>query len=273
MIEQPLFIETFEQKIFAIVHSPEDMEVKGAFVFCHPFAEEKLWSHRAYVSFARALTKQGYIVVRFDMRGHGDSQGEFSDFTIENHIEDTLAIVEYIKKNYESVANIGLFGLRLGGTIAALAAEKSDEIKCLILWEPVCSGERYMQEMLRSNLAAQMAIKGKVEITREELINDMKSGKPVNVEGYPITYQYFSKISDVNLFEVENKSSKRCLINQVVRNEKQPLGKEFLKLQDTYKCAELVKSQELQFWREIKEFYSSANILTDSTISWLEGSS
>ena len=47
----------------------------AAFVFCHPLTEEKLWTHRVFVTFARELAAAGHTVLRFDYRGNGDSDG------------------------------------------------------------------------------------------------------------------------------------------------------------------------------------------------------
>ncbi|MCW4290174.1 MAG: hypothetical protein N0C91_20990 [Candidatus Thiodiazotropha endolucinida] len=55
MEEKIDFIHIKNEKIFTVFHIPDTTDVKKAFVFIHPFAEEKLWSHRVYVSFAREL--------------------------------------------------------------------------------------------------------------------------------------------------------------------------------------------------------------------------
>ena len=86
MNEQPLFVPVSSENLFTIIHRPLHEEIKGLFVFCHPFAEEKLWSHRVYVSFARALAAKGFVVARFDLRGYGDSDGEFIDISVEQHL-------------------------------------------------------------------------------------------------------------------------------------------------------------------------------------------
>ena len=75
--EQPFFDGTGDSRLFAFAHHPVGAS-RGNVVFCHAFAEEKLWSHRVYVTFARELAQAGYGVLRFDMRGEGDSGRELS---------------------------------------------------------------------------------------------------------------------------------------------------------------------------------------------------
>jgi exosortase A-associated hydrolase 2 len=264
------FVEINGERIYTVLHIPEDTDVERGVVFVHPFAEEKLWSHRVHVKFARELAKQGYYVARFDMRGHGDSDGDFKDSKLEHHTGDIGAIINYLKNNHH-INEVGLFGLRLGGTLALLYASQNGGIKNLILWDPVLNGERYMQEILRSNLATQMAIKGKVETTRDDLIAQMKNGTPINIEGYLLTYDYYMQLSELNVLEMNFNKDISCLINQIVRNPKQPENKVYLKLLEKFnEKSILVKSQEEQFWKEIKAFYNSAENLSSSTLNWME---
>ena len=56
MTETPFYFANGSHSLFGVLHEPEAAPVNAGFVFCHPFGEEKLWSHRVYVTFARALT-------------------------------------------------------------------------------------------------------------------------------------------------------------------------------------------------------------------------
>jgi exosortase A-associated hydrolase 2 len=263
------FIDSSNEKIFTVTHVPENSGCRKAFVFIHPFAEEKLWSHRVYVSFARKLAKHDYYVGRFDFEGHGDSGGEFIDSSIDKHNADIEAVINHLKNKYR-VTDVSLFGLRLGGTLAAAYASREGEVDNIVLWDPVLNGERYMQEILRSNLAGQMALKGKVEITRDDLVKQMQSGKPINIEGYMLTYEYYCQLSKLDLQQFEYNKNINCLINQVVRNPKQPYNKSYLELIKKFSDqSEVVKSQEEQFWREIKTFYQTADNLISSTVNWV----
>lgn len=269
MTEKAKFIHINGMKIYTILHIPDHAPIKSAFVFIHPFAEEKLWSHRVYVSFAREMAQLGYLVVRFDFRGHGDSESEFVCSSLDDHFADIDCIITSIKNEFD-VSQIGLFGLRFGATLAATFASSRNDIDRLILWDPVINGERYMQEILRSNLATQMAIKGKVEITRDELISQMESGVPINIDGYLLTHNYFLQLSGLNLLELSYHKTTQCIINQIVKNPKQPINKLYPELVKLFSAnSALEKSHEEQFWKEIKTFYQSADKLTTSSLEWL----
>ena len=75
MKEKPFIFPNGSYNLFGILHEPEIESNGEGFVFCSPFAEEKLWAHRVFVNFARELARLGYTVLRFDYMGHGDSEG------------------------------------------------------------------------------------------------------------------------------------------------------------------------------------------------------
>jgi alpha/beta superfamily hydrolase len=158
MSETPFYFPNGNYQLFGILYRPEKMVRDTGFVFVHPFAEEKLWTQRVYVNFARELAQHGYPVLRFDEMGHGDSEGNFEESTIETRLSDINSAIAQIRKDIPEIKKIGLLGLRFGATLASLAAEKSELIHQLILWEPIVDGEKYMQEMLRINLTTQTAV-------------------------------------------------------------------------------------------------------------------
>ncbi|MEW8624376.1 MAG: alpha/beta hydrolase [Candidatus Thiodiazotropha sp.] len=271
MNENLTILESDGERLFTVEHHPKDSAPTKAYIFVHPFAEEKLWSHRVYVTTARAFCEKGILVARFDFRGHGDSDGDYEDASLGRHIADVNTVIDHIKQSNPTINKIGLFGLRLGATIACLTALSREDIDELILWDPILDGDRYMQEILRSNLASQMAIKGKVEVTRDDLVEKMKSGEAVNIEGYYIKYDYFKELSSINLFEHEYPGNLSCCILQVVRNPKQPLNKQYQQFIEKFSNSPIIdKAHEEQFWKEIKSFYDKADNLLDRSLSWLE---
>jgi exosortase A-associated hydrolase 2 len=268
MNETPLFFHGNSYNLFGILHYPHTTVIKGGFVFCHPFAEEKLWAHRVFVSFARKLAASGFAVLRFDYMGHCDSEGDFKESTVETRLADIDRAIEKIKSEIQGLERVNLFGLRFGATLAALTAENRGDIEKLILCEPIIDGSRYIQEILRSNLTTQLAVFGKVSKNREQLIRDMKSGQTTNVDGYEISYALFEQVSAINLVENIKQYSGASLILQISK-EGQPLRNEILKLSDCYKDKVIKLCVEEPFWRETKHYYGHAFNLYDESLDWL----
>lgn len=62
MTEEAFFLRRGGERLFAFLHRP-DGPCRGGAVLCAPPAEEKLWAHRVFVSFARELSGHETTVV------------------------------------------------------------------------------------------------------------------------------------------------------------------------------------------------------------------
>jgi len=268
VVETPLFFQNGAYRLFGIVHQPVGTPSGAAWVFCHPFAEEKLWAQRVYVSFARLLAARGAWVMRFDAMGNGDSEGQFSAASVDTMLSDIDCAIRYLEGVSGIDRGIGLLGLRFGASLAALAAERSPNIGKLVLWEPIVDGGKYMQEMLRINLTTQSAVYKEIRHNREALVRMMREGAIVNIDGYELAYPCYEQASAINLKEGRKRFSGPCLIVQVGK-EGQPIHQDLKAFQDTYQSAALHSAVEEPFWKEIKRWYRAAPKLFDTTMSWM----
>jgi uncharacterized protein len=181
VVEEPFFFAGTGGELFAVLHRPAAAPI-GGFAFCHPFGEEKLWTHRVFVTFARELTRRGYAVLRFDCRGNGDSAGEFKDASIDTALEDIGSAIAELRAR-SGVDKVSLLGLRLGATLAAVTAERRPDIDTLVLWAPIADGARYAQELLRINMTTQLAVFREIREDRAALVEGMRQGRTANVDG------------------------------------------------------------------------------------------
>lgn len=266
MAETPLFFPSDSRSLFGVLHEPA--EATGTpFVFCHPFAEEKLWSHRVHVAFARRLAQRGHAVLRFDFSGLGDSEGDCRHASLATMRADVRSALAEIRRR-RRVQRVGLLGLRLGATVASLAAEDDPEIDRVVLWAPITDGAKYMQELLRTNLATQLAVYREVRRDREALVEAMRKGDSVNVDGYDIAWPMFDEVSAVRLAQRKHCQAP-CLIVKIERQSSRP-APDLEALAAAYSTATICVAQEEPFWREIAAFYDDAPALFTETLQWLE---
>lgn len=145
-------LEQRGEKLFGILHQPEGPS-RGAILIVHGFGGHKIGSKRLYVMQAQALEKVGFTVLRLDMRGCGDSEGEFGEVTIDSLVEDTRLGLDYLE------GPKGIIGSSLGGPVA-LEAIQTHPVEAVVLWAPVGSGqlwqedwaEHYPQEVVDSHI-------------------------------------------------------------------------------------------------------------------------
>jgi len=264
--ETPVFFDNAGQNMFGIFHQPDSADFSKAIVICHSFAEEKLWAHRVLVNYARQLTDMGYMVLRFDYRGYGDSDGEFSNCTLTTYKEDIIEAVNYVRKSYPQINSIGLLGHRLGASIALECYDDTGVKGPLILWDPILDGDKYMQDFLRSNLTTQLAVYGEIRETREKLVQRMQSGDLINIEGYDLSYAQFESVSQLKLNKKLSNSDFTSLVVQVGRTEKTKKSfEEFSNIIGSDICCVV----EDPFWKEIKRFYNKAPNIYKATSDWL----
>jgi len=280
-METPFFFENNNYNLFGVLHEPEPNKHKKlnepnkppmGLVFCHPFAEEKLISHRVMVNLARILAKEGIYCLRFDYMGHGDSDGDFEDATIETRLSDIHCAISYLKYKY-NLQRIGLLGVRFGATLAALLCQNNDEINHLILISPLIEGKPYIYQCLRSNLTTQIASYKKVIKDRKGLINDLINGGTVNIDGHILTKTLYQQIEEINLLEGSATCPKEMLIVQIARRENQPLENGLKKLHDIYRSqgaqVELLGVKEDYFWADSKQYNPHMSRIELAVVTWL----
>lgn len=264
--ENAYFLALGDERLFAFLHHPA-VPCRGGVVLCAPLAEEKLWSHRVFVSFARELCGLGYAVLRFDYRGEGDSDRQFEQSDLQTRIEDTVAAIDDLKRRL-GLQRVTIVGLRLGAAIAALAAAGREDVERLVLWDPVTNGADYMQSVLRSNLMAQMALHRKVVESREVLIERLERGETINVEGYGLREPLFGQVSRIRLDGAFSPAAARILIVSIAAREA-PAREDLTVVGASWSGAAVATAIEEPFWREIRSFYRRAENLFRVTLDWL----
>lgn len=82
---------------------------------------------------AGALADAGYLVLRFDKRGVGQSGGRAESASLPDYAEDVLSIVRYLKKRKDvDSKRIAVVGHSEGGAVALLAAARTKDIAAVV---------------------------------------------------------------------------------------------------------------------------------------------
>lgn len=139
-MEQQLIIHTDYHQLSSVLHIPpcNENDKKPAFIICHGFIGSKVGQHRIFIKMARKLCLAGYVVLRFDFSGCGESSGEYRDVTITGQIEEAKKAIDLVAKHPNvDCEQITLVGHSLGGAIAACVAAQDKRIHRLILLSPV----------------------------------------------------------------------------------------------------------------------------------------
>lgn len=125
---------------------PASQKAEAVAVLCYPFGQEYMRAHRAFRQVALLLGRRGVGVLRFDYWATGDSAGDGGDVRLRRWVDDVRAAMVEAQRR-AGVDRVRIGGLRLGSTLAVLAAEGCPEVERLVLWDPVVRGSRFLEEL------------------------------------------------------------------------------------------------------------------------------
>ncbi|EEA02859.1 hydrolase of the alpha/beta superfamily [Burkholderia sp. H160] len=150
-------IKKLKSKIAPVLSTPTSFEGcfgwlhrgwrSHGFVICAPPGHEGLVTSRGLRYLSECLGNAGFPVLRFDYWASGDSAGEADEqASLSTWVRDSRLAVHHLKECC-GINRVSLLGLRLGATIALIAASELGGLNSVICLEPVISGQRYVREL------------------------------------------------------------------------------------------------------------------------------
>ncbi|MFP4248629.1 MAG: serine aminopeptidase domain-containing protein [Armatimonadota bacterium] len=262
--ERLVTFESGGEPLHGVLHVPRESG-GNALVFCHPFAEEKKCAHRTMVEAARACAEAGWAALVFDQRGCGDSAGVFGAQDLANWREDIHNALECAAR--ETSARVGLLGLRLGGALAANVAEKRGDVACLVLWEPIIDGERYIKQNLRRSMIKAM-------MTRHEGGEDSEGAAAeagalgegtVDFDGYRVPEAMREQIEEIDLLKPPPHFEGATLVLNIGASGS--VSESMQQLADAYPRGNAIAVRQEPIWQRIGVIDADPTI--SATVDWL----
>jgi alpha-beta hydrolase superfamily lysophospholipase len=129
--------------LFCWYDPPVGTGCRGGVVLCNPIGDDAVRAHRPLRHLAQRLARAGFAVLRFDFDGTGDSSGdERLPDRVESWLTDVRLVVAELRAR-SGAAAIAVVGLRLGGTLATIAAAAAG-VDTLVLWGSYARGGAYV---------------------------------------------------------------------------------------------------------------------------------
>ena len=160
---------------------PLNREPHSFVLFAHCFTCNK--NFFAVKNIARALSRNGYGVLRFDFAGLGESEGDFEDTNFSGNVSDLLAAANFLKEQHKAPALI--IGHSLGGAAAIFAAEELPSVKA-VATIAAPSTPQHVKHLLRSDISeiektglAEVNVGGRNFTIKEQFLKDLNT-KEIN---------------------------------------------------------------------------------------------
>jgi uncharacterized protein len=143
-MQEPVSFRSADLRLSGVLHFPADYargERRPAIVVMHGFGSTKDAGNVAEP--VALFTSWGYIALRFDMRGCGESEGELGRILCLDEVEDARSAVSFLTARPEvAPGRIALAGSSFGAAVAIYAGAVDDRVAAVISSGGWGDGER-----------------------------------------------------------------------------------------------------------------------------------
>ena len=165
------------EKLKGKIELPVDQYAHSFALFAHCFTCSK--NLKAVKNISKALTREGFGVLRFDFTGLGQSDGEFEDTNFSHNVSDLIDAADFLKENHQSPSL--LIGHSLGGAAVIQAASMLDDVKAIATvgspYEP-----KHVQKLLKDDLesiqkngVAKVDLGGREFTIKKQFLDDLEN--------------------------------------------------------------------------------------------------
>jgi pimeloyl-ACP methyl ester carboxylesterase len=134
MSEEAVTFPSAGLKLSGVVHVPSGLrpgERRAAFLVLHGFGSNKTSSNTMQPT--KVLSELGYVVLRFDMRGCGESEGEFGHVICLEQVADTRSALTFLATHPAvDPARIGVIGSSFGGAVAVYTGGVDERVAAVV---------------------------------------------------------------------------------------------------------------------------------------------
>ena len=130
---------------------------------------------------AGSLAAQGFIVLRYDKRGVGQSGGRTETATLQDYAEDLIAVVKWMEKRDDvDRRRLAVAGHSEGAAVAMLAAAREKKIKSLVL---IAAAGSTGAELVLEQQQRQLELMNVPEAERQEKVELQKKIQAAVIAG------------------------------------------------------------------------------------------
>ncbi len=184
-IEKVSFTNKDQEQLAGRLELPVNQRPHNFAIFAHCFTCTK--NLTAVKNVSRALTAEGFGVLRFDFTGLGESEGDFENTNFSGNVDDLIEAANFLEKNYNAPTLI--IGHSLGGAAAIFAANRIPSIKAVaVINSP--SSPSHVRNLLKDS-TQEITKNGKAKVNlggidftiKKQFLDDLDNKSLINIVG------------------------------------------------------------------------------------------
>jgi hypothetical protein len=149
-VKEPVSFYSEGHRLVGDVYAPDDLdpgERRAGIVLCHGYTGVK----DIYLpDNARVLNEAGYVVLVFDYKGWGDSEGPRSRLAPYSRVADVQAALTFLGTRPDvDPARLGIYGTSYGGATVVWVAAIDERVRCTVSVVGIGHGARWMRSVRR----------------------------------------------------------------------------------------------------------------------------
>ena len=169
-MQKPVTFYSEGVKLAGDLFLPHDLrsgERRAGIVLCHGYTGVR----NLYLpDIARILTGAGYVVLTFDYKGWGDSDGPTARLAPYSRVADVQAALSFLAAQQEADPDrLGLYGTSYGGATVVFVAAIDLRVKCVVSVVGIGNGARWMRGVRRPNEYHDLLERSAADRTRRAL--------------------------------------------------------------------------------------------------------
>jgi dienelactone hydrolase len=133
MRPEPVTIMSGGRRLYGLLELP-DGTARGGVVLVHGWDGCRIGPHRILVNAARHLQALGFVTLRFDLSGRGDSEGEPLKTDLDMMISDASVAVGSLRERLSRPSPVAMLGMCSGGNVALAASPLRDDVRAVVAW-------------------------------------------------------------------------------------------------------------------------------------------
>ena len=157
-MEQTISFASDGLTLRGFLHVPDGAGRHPAVALCHGFGGSCRGA--GHPELAKAIEQAGYVVLRFDFRGCGQSEGQRGSVIVEEECADLRHALDWLcTQPCVNASRIGVIGASLGGSVAIAVAAGDARVKLCVANGSIGNGERRYRAQYRDDAAWQAFLK------------------------------------------------------------------------------------------------------------------